>query len=139
MIFDLVTLTIWLFFTCISTHWFSDWMKNSPYGYGFWGVIVWGFENKSFKALMLGGVSIFAMVLTVLSLFHRNSMSTPVLVIISISSLILTIACSYVFIKGLRNPPVKNIIFQCVIFILLGLYTMVLSVLKMYGITLWLK
>ena len=139
MTFDFITFTIGLFFTCLCTHWFSDGMKNSPYGYSFWGVIVWGFENKSFKALLLSSTPIIAVVLSILSLFYRNSVSTIVLIIISAVSLILTITCSYIFIKGLKNPPYKNILFQCIIFISLGLYTMVLSVLKMFGITLWLK
>lgn len=125
MTFDLTFFLFGLIFTSICLHSFVSGIRNPPY------------SSRIFQLLMLAVPCLLAMALSVLSIFHKNNMDMRVPVIISISSLISTIVCLYVFIKGIRNPSYKNILFQCIIFILLGLYTMVLSVLKMFGVALW--
>lgn len=122
---DFVYFLIGVFFAGISIHMFMNGVRDKPY------------RINTSKFILSALFGLWMMALEVLSIFHHNNMNTPVLKIIFISSLILTIVCSYVFIKGIKNPPYKNILFQSIIFILLGLYTMVISILKMYGVALW--
>jgi uncharacterized membrane protein len=89
-----------------------------------------------FQGILLGLICLFGMVMSELSVFRYNSMSTTFLMIISTISLIITIVCSYVFFKKMKNPPYNNMLFQYVLFIMVGLYTIVLSVLKMLGVIL---
>ena len=89
-----------------------------------------------FQGILLGLICLFGMVMSELSVFRYNSMSTTFLMVISTISLIITIVCSYVFFKKMKNPPYNNMLFQYVLFIMVGLYTIVLSVLKMLGVIL---
>lgn len=52
-----------------------------------------------FQGILLGLSCLFGMIMGELAVFRYNSMSTTFLVIISIISLIITIVCSYVFLK----------------------------------------
>jgi hypothetical protein len=122
---DFVYFFIGVFFAGISIHMFMNGVRDRPY------------RINTSKFILSALFGLWMMALEVLSIFNKNNMSTTVLKLIFICSLILTIGCSYIFIKGIKNPPYKNILFQCIIFMLLGLYTMVISILKMFDIALW--
>jgi hypothetical protein len=92
-----------------------------------------------FQRILLGLCCLFGTVMGELAVFRYNSISTTFLATISTISLIITIVCSYLFLKKIKNPPYNNMLFQYVLFIMVGMYTIVLSLLKIFDIALWPK
>ena len=96
------------------------------------------YSSRLFQGVLLALLGLFFMAIAEFSMFRENMNSKISLVIFTIS-LIVTIVSAYVFIKRIKNPPYSSMLFQYILFIMVGLYTMVLSVLKMLAITWWLK
>lgn len=103
----LIFFLLGLFITSVLTYWLSNGLSQFPNGKSFGGL-----SSRFFRCIILVLYSICLMALPLLFIFRKSIISIEALLVINAVSLIVTVACFYLIIKGLRNPPYKNILFQ---------------------------